>query len=551
MERNQAIAIVVIIIIVGGAAVGFYLLAPPPGPGPVDTGVIIMGTTDSVESSLDIAQSYDYFGWEVIGSLSSGLVEIQPGSSAGTDDINPALATSWTMSGGGTIWDFTLREGVLFEDGTEFTADDVKFTFDRNCNLTGDGLFEEDGPQLNMEYDAIINNVTVTGTYTVRFYLKIAFAPFLQLMAAASSFMVDHNVAKDTLTAYTEGNNRSSHAGALGPYLLESWTRIGGSDEQITLVKNPDYWNATNGLPKTPKIIIKMFESSTALAAAMAAGEIDIAYRHLTSDQEASFRENPNLKYWSGIGAAIQYMCFQQQIAPFDNPDVRRAITASVNRTHVTETVFLGEKDPLYSMIPMGMAFHKPSFEIHGDANYTYARSLLEPLGYNETHPLTIDLWYEASGHYPSSHEQALVYQADLEASGVMEVRLFGTEWPTFRLQRNAGTMPVFIYGWYPDFIDPDNYAFLPFASWLNLGYNKTYPAGGVAQYDLFTQGREGATDAARQTAYYALQDLQASECSVIPLWQGFTTAVTNLNVEGIILDITVSWRHWLVYLTE
>ncbi|MHA2432534.1 MAG: ABC transporter substrate-binding protein, partial [Candidatus Thorarchaeota archaeon] len=157
MERNQTIAIVVIIIIIGGAAAGFILLAPPPGPGPVDTTVILMGTTDSVESSFDIAQSYDYFGWEVIGSLSSGLVEIQPGSQAGADDINPALATAWTMSGGGKIWDFTLREGVLFEDGTEFGATDVKFTFDRNCNLTGDGLFEEDGPQLNMEYDAIID----------------------------------------------------------------------------------------------------------------------------------------------------------------------------------------------------------------------------------------------------------------------------------------------------------------------------------------------------------------------------------------------------------
>ena len=108
--------------------------------------------------------------------------------------------------------------------------------------------------------------------------------------------------------------------------------------------------------------------------------------------------------------------------------------------------------------------------------------------------------------------------------------------------------MDVFIYGWYPDFIDPDNYAFLPFASWLNLGYNDTYPAGGEAQYDLWVEGRSAQTDIARQTAYYDLQELQADEVSLIPLWQGKNTAVTVSDIEGIILDITVNWRHWLLY---
>jgi len=109
--------------------------------------------------------------------------------------------------------------------------------------------------------------------------------------------------------------------------------------------------------------------------------------------------------------------------------------------------------------------------------------------------------------------------------------------------------MPVFVYGWYPDFIDPDNYGFLPFASWLNLGYNNTYPASGVQQYNYWVGGRSAATDAGRLGNYTALQDLQASVCSVVPLWQSSTVAVTGLNVHGVVMDITVNWRHWLVYL--
>jgi len=548
LEKNQLIAIVVIVIIVGGAAGYFIFFAPPP-----QVDLIIVGTTDSVESSIDMAQSYDYFGWEMIISLSAGLVEIEPGSEAGADDIQPALALSWTTSGDGLEWDFTLRQGVLFPDGREFNATDVKYTFDRNCNLTGDGLFELDGPQLNMGYageGGIIDDVEVVSEFVVRFNLQIPFAPFLQLMGCAASYMVDQAVAPmDELVEYDSTANATLTPCALGPYLLESWSRIGGSDEEIRLVRNPDYWNAAAGLPKTETIVVKMYASDTALASAMTSGEIDIAYRQLTAVQVDAFRSNTAVTVHEGIGAQIQYLCFNQDIYPYNETNIRRGITAAINRTHVTEAVFLGTFDPLFSMVPAGMAYHSPTFDVYGNANYTYTIAMLAPFGYNATHPLTIALYYESSGHYPQSQEQALVYEADWEASGVIEVTLTGLEWPSYRVARNEGTMPVFIYGWYPDFIDPDNYEFLPFASWLNLGYNSTYPAGGIAQYDLWQDGRAATTDGERETAYLALQQLQAEECSVVPLWQSSTVAIAKNNVQGIVLDITVNWRHWLLYI--
>jgi peptide/nickel transport system substrate-binding protein len=172
---------------------------------------------------------------------------------------------------------------------------------------------------------------------------------------------------------------------------------------------------------------------------------------------------------------------------------------------------------------------------------------MLAPYGYNATNKLQVDLYYESSAHYPQSADQAAVYKSDLEASGVITVTLYNYDWPTYREQRNAGTMDVFIYGWYPDYIDPDNYAFLPFASWLNLGYNSSYPQGGIDQYDLWVEGRSAENDAARQAAYYALQDLQAQEVSCIPLWQGTTNCVSSSDITGIVLDITLNWRHWML----
>lgn len=545
MEQKQTIAIVVIIVVIAGAVAGYMIMFPPIPPG----GTIIMGTTDSVEASIDMAQSYDYFGWEIITALSSGLVEIEPGSAGGADDIMPALAESWLPSDGGKQWDFTLREGLTFEDGTAFNASVVKYTFDRNCNLTGTGLQEPDGPQWNMGYADIIDSVVIISDYVVRFNLHIAFAPFLQLMSCAASYMVHPSYAPlDHFVEYTAGDVRGSHPNGLGPFILANWTRVGGEEQQMRLEKNPNYWNGPE-YPKADVIIIQFYSSDTALTSAMAGGDIDIAYRHMSAAQIDAFRENADVRVWDGIGAAIQYMCFQQDIYPFNETDIRQGIAAALNKSHVCELVFLGNADPLETIVPDGMEYHKPSFEIYGTgANYSHTVDMFALHGYSTTNKLEFDLYYESSGHYPQSAEQAAVYKTDLEASGVMTVTLKHLEWGAYRDQRNAGTMPVYVYGWYPDYIDADNYAFLPFASWLNMGFNETYPAAGIEEYNLWVDGRSATTDALRQAAYYDLQDLQAEQCSMIPLWQGRTVAVTSPSIHGVVLDITVSWRHWLVY---
>jgi peptide/nickel transport system substrate-binding protein len=220
-----------------------------------------------------------------------------------------------------------------------------------------------------------------------------------------------------------------------------------------------------------------------------------------------------------------------------------------LNRTNVCNTVFLGTAQPLYSIIPNGMAYHEDSFLKYGSANYTYAKNLLSPYGYNATHKLVVDLWYESSGHYPSSSDQALVYQSDLQASGVITVNLHNAPWAGYKQNRDNFTMPVYVYGWYPDYVDPDDYAFLPFAAWLKMGYNETYPANGVLQHDYWVAARSATTGAGRAGNYTLLQTLQANEASVIPLWQKSTEAVTKLDVKGIVFDITVNWRNWLLYI--
>ncbi|MEM3459193.1 MAG: ABC transporter substrate-binding protein [Candidatus Bathyarchaeia archaeon] len=534
------IGIVIVIIVIAGVA-GYYLTMPKTRL--KDT--LIMGTTDSVESCLDPARAYDFFGWEIIQSLGCGLVEYRAGATGSAADIVPSLATSWDVSSDGLVWTFNLREGVKYDDGTEFNATHVKYTFDR-----GMGIADEDGPFVGIGYSDIIENVTVVSKYVVKFYLKIPFAAFLSLMACQASYIVDPTYAPmNSVVEYVEGNPRASHPMGLGPYKLKSWTRVAGKDSEIRLEANPNYWNATGGYPKTKNIIIKMYADATALATAMNALEIDIAFRQLSATDINSMKANTNLKVWEGTGAFIQYLVLQEKYAPFNETKIRRAIGAAINRTTIVQTVFLGQAQKLYSMIPIGMFSHTNAFQTLGDPNYTLTRDLLSEFGYNETNKLSFKLWYESSGHYPQSPQQAQALKASLEASGVISVTLDSADWASYREKRRNEEMEAFILGWYPDYIDPDDYIY-PFVhssggSWLHHNYNSTQ------MDELIAWARGNTTTSVRSALYEDIQDLLVEDCPLIPLYQGSAYAVTKTNVKGIYLDITQSWRHWMVYAEE
>lgn len=541
VSRMVIAAIIVVIIVIAGV-VG-YILTMPTGPKLKDT--LITGTTDSVESRLDPASAYDFFGWEIIQSLGSGLAEYRAGATGSIDDIVPSLATSWTVSSDGLQWTFSLRQGVHFDDGTEFNATHVKYSFDR-----GIGLADPDGPFVGIGYSDIINNVTVVDKYTVAFNLKIPFAAFLSLMACPASYVVDPVYAPmASIVNYTEGNARASHTMGLGPYTLLNWTRVGGKDYEMRLQANPNYWNASGGYPKTKNIIIKFYADSTGLALAIKSAEVDIAFRQLAATDINDMKTNTNLHVWQGTGAFIQYLVFQELRAPFNNTKIRQAVAAAINRTTLTQTVFLGQAQNLYSIIPIGMFGHSDIFQSLGDPNYTRTVQLLGEVGYNSTHKLTFDLWYETTGHYPQSAQQAQVLKQSLEASGVITANLQGTDWATYRLNRRNGAMDAFIMGWYPDYIDPDDYIF-PFlessgSSWLNDHYSNPQ----MDQLVAWARGNTSST--ARNSLYGQIQNLMVTDCPLVPLYQGSAYAVTTLNVSGVYLDITQNWRNWLLYATQ
>jgi peptide/nickel transport system substrate-binding protein len=500
---------------------------------------LTVGTTDSVELTLDPAQAYDYFGWNVIQQIGQTLVSVQPGSATGADFVGD-LATSWNSSSDLKTWDFTLRQGVLFPDGTEFNATHVKYSFDRAIGLI-DAIPE--GAPAGLGYGDIFDHTDVLSTYVVRFALKIPFSPLLGILSARSSTIVDPNYAPMGVQVnYTAGDARASTPVAfLGPYNLTGWIRVGGRDQEIKLDANTNYWNRAAGYPRIKHIIFRFYSDAAGLRLAISAGDVDMAFRHISPVDVLDLETNPNVKVWFGTGAQIQYLCFQTKRAPFNDTRVRMAVAAALNRTDVTERVFLGLADPLYSIVPPGMLGHTEAFAKLGEANYTLTRSLLAELGYNEGNPLPFDLWYESSGHYPQSEQQALLYKQALEASGVMTVTLKHADWASYKLNRDNEIMDAYVYGWYPDYVDPDDYSFLYWASWLHTNYSN---ATQTAYYD---QARATTNSSLRTQLYSNIDDIAVEQCSVVPLWVSGAWAVTKPGVYSIFLDITQDMRYWLI----
>lgn len=564
ISRSALVAVVVIIIVV--AAVGVYYAATMGTSSTTTTttstagpykSTLIIGTTDKVQTTIDPADAYDYFGINMINNLGAPLVDFAPGTTdTSPSSLQPALATKWAASSDGLTYTFILRSGLKYDDGTPFNSTDVKFSVDRGLAIN-----DPNGAFNGLGISSIIASVTTPNATAVVFHLKAPFSAFLSLMTFGIMYPVNpHKVPTVTcnpcndasgIVNFTSGNAAASNPNGLGPYTLTEWTRSGTSEVEMTLKANPNYWNYP-AYPKTQTIIIKFYPDATSLAAAVKSGDVDMAYRQFTTSDIQSFMTTPGLKVYPSPGAFIQYLVMNQNQAPFNDINVRQGIAAAINRTDLIDTVFAGTATPLYSQIPLGMSYHTDAFKsAYGPGpNYTQARDLLAKSGYSANNKLAITLTYETTGHYPQSPDQAQVLKADLEKSGVISVTLNGLDFTTMHSDIRAGSLAMFIYGWYPDFIDPYDYT-TPFlsstgASWLNDGYNSS------AMDSLLTQSLS-ATGTQAASVYSQIQTLQAHDVPMIPLYQGGANccgAVAKTSVGGVYLDVTLIFRLSTLYET-
>ncbi len=432
-----------------------------------------------------------------------------------------ATATSTAPTGKEYI--VKLRPGLYFADGTPVTADDVVRSINRVAKIEGDpAWFVLD----------ILDNVEALDEQTVKFTLKEPYAFFPAILACPPYFPVHPSYKPDEIDS-------DQTAGGVGPYKIVKWTR----DVELILEANP-YWYG--GAPKTKRVVVRFYKDAATLRMALEAGEVDIAWRTLRPTDLQDLKKKEGIKVLEAPGGAIRYIVFNANIEPFDNPLVRKALAAALDRKSICEKVYLGTYEPLYSMIPMGMWSHKDSFkEKYGDHNIELAKKLLKEAGYSETNKLKVELWYTPTHYGDTEVDVATLIKQTWEETGMVEVEVKSAEWTTYLDYTRKGMLGITLYGWYPDYVDPDDYTW-PFVNEAGRWLGYAYRSEEIGR--LLSEARIKSSIEERAAIYEKVQDIWAEDAVIVPFAQGKLTIACREEVQGIVLDPTLLLRYWLIW---
>jgi peptide/nickel transport system substrate-binding protein len=514
MKRFAVLAVALAIMFAGATAISAQT-------------TLVYGSIDKV-TDMDPASSYDFHPWEIFQNTNLGLLTYEPG----TAKVIPGLAEAMpTISADGLEYTFKLRKGLKFTDGTAFDADSVKWTIDRVARINGD-------PAVLVTDN--VKEVQVIDTYTVKFILKGPRGYFNSLVAGCPPyFPISPNVWPADKSVHDVGELNGGAVVGLGPYNLTSFKR----DEEAVFEANPNYFGKP---PAIKKIIIKYFADATTMRLAVEKGDVDLAFNGFNPADVTSLSKNPKLVSVPVAGLRIRYLAFNTDVSVFKDKLLRQALAALVNRPEIVQKVFLGQAKPIYSMIPEGMDYGTNDFKtVFGDGNVAKAEGLLTKAGYSKAKPFAFDLWYSPSHYGNTEVNVAEVLKTQFEKTAMIKVTIKSAEWATYKQQWNNKQMGVYLLGWYPDYLDPDDYTSI---------FGGTTGSAGMGIFfssktwdDLFTKEQESADPKVRGAAFAQVQKMWTDEVMTVPIWVGNLALFTQKNVTGVKIGATAIFNYNII----
>lgn len=525
-RRNLTIlAVVLIVVILGYYGYSYYTQQQELAK---TRATIIIGSTDKI-TDLDNARTYDFFTWGIMANTNEGLLKHEPT----TLEIVPGLADpsfgggkGYEVSADGTVYTFKVRPNVKFTNGNPVDAAAVKYGIDRVVRI-------HDPQGVDWLVTTFVKSVEVVDPLTVRITLVGPVGYFPSMVALCPTYF-----AVDSQTYPANEVNSEGKVG-YGPYMIAKWER----DVELDLVANPNYYGEK---PKTPNIVVKFYKDATTMRLALEKGEIDVAWSTLNPTDILDFKSKPEFTVISSSSPRIRYIIFTNVAKPpYNDIHVRRALALALDRDAIASRVFKGLATPLYSMIPaMFASVHVDTFKDMWPMNLDKAKSELTAAGYSETNKLSVELWYTPSHYGDTEADVAAVVKESWEKTGMVTVTLKSAEWGTYTSYMGAGTMPVYLLGWYPDYLDPDDYI-SPFYLTGNA-YSKDYSNPQMDQ--LIHEAQVTSDQDQRASMYKEMQSIAGNDIPFIPMFQGEVSAVCKANVKGVVVDATVILRYWIIY---
>ncbi len=411
-------------------------------------------------------------------NVTEGLTRFKLGSA----EIEPALAESWEVSEDGLVYTFRLRPGVTFHDGTPFDAEAVAVNVRRQLD-PADPLHSDQMTYAELVY-ADVETVEATGDLEVAFTLS---RPTILLPGNLAIFAA--GIVSPTALAAASANVGQNPIGT-GPFRFESWTQ----GVELVLAANEAYWG---GRPALDRVVWRTIADDTVRVSELTTGAIDVANQIDLKDAE-TIEQDPNLQLLTGPFLNVQFLAFNQALAPFDNADVRKAVEHAINKRNIADAVFYGRYSLGAGPIAPTLLGYDPSLAEAYPYDPERARSLLAEAGVAE---VSFDLLNRTNSFWPLLGQ---LIQADLAAVGIT-ANLRSLEDAEFFDQVNTGEIQAFLNDWTWDNGDPDNVMYSLFTApraKTRMGYEN------AEVNDLNTRAQEERDPEVRERLYREAQRL-------------------------------------------
>jgi peptide/nickel transport system substrate-binding protein len=378
------------------------------------------------------------------------LALVNPTGDLGT---TPWLAESVEWNEDYTELTVVPRTGVKWSDGTDFTGDDIVFTFDQFLNGT---LTDTSG----LKYEG----ATVDGDAIT---LSFADSKYVSQARVLHTPIVPKHIWENIADPNTDPLTEEGLAVGTGPYVLDNW-----STESVTLAANPDYWGGDLAVPELHYV---SYGDNAALTTALVSGEADWAQAFIPQIEDSYLAADEDNHFLASPTAGAGTLFLNLQTEPFDDPALRQALAWTIDRQAYVDIAREGASTPIWSATGLSGLLESEILPEYADQNYAVdidkAREVLTEADYTwegetlmnpEGEPVTFSISVPA-GWSDWNTEQALIAE-ELKAGLGIEVSVDQPDWGGWDAARQEGTFQAIIhwledtgnaYGLYTSTMDP------------------------------------------------------------------------------------------------
>lgn len=430
-------------------------------------------------------------------------------------EVEPALATEWSVSDDELTWTFQLRDDVEFHDGTPFNADAVVQSFMRIIDEDHEfhGMIQGSYSYLDYLMGDVLDEVVEVDEYVVEFKLNQKFAPFLTYMGYYSQFIVSPTALEE------KGEDFLNHPVGTGPFVFDTWQK----GEYVKLSKNENYWG---DVPEIDSVIFKVVPEPSTRLMELQAGSVD-AIKAIDPDQVDSLNTE-DITMESNTGSNLFFLALNTEAEPFDNKDVRKAVNHAINKKDLVDHVYKDNGTVATNFLPPNVFSFDESVDYY-EYDVEKAKQLLADAGYEDEIEIELYAFNNARSYVSKPLQAAELIAADLNEVGI-NAKIITNEWASHAVIMDNSEHQAALTGWF-DIGYPSN-----FLKSLALEASRTNFESEELQ-NVALEALATYDEVEQKELYSILQHELNDEAIVVPLAHNNYSIAYRNNVQGFAVD--------------